>query len=179
MKTNLVEIGLCSAPHGIKGGFTFALYSGEDSVLDQGMSVYLYPKDARSSLPAEGKSFTIASITYGHKIIVYLEGIQDRNKVEAILPFTISINREDFPELEEDEFYIADLIQADVFDLKSGEKIGILRDVYDNGMQDIFVISTYDHGNIEVLNIPTFVHEIDVEEKRIVITIPEVLSERE
>lgn len=179
MTMDLIEIGSCTSAHGIKGAFTFFLYSGEDSVLDEEMTVVLFPRDSRSSLPTTGAEFEVEKITYGNKIIVYLKGINDRNIVEKMLPFTIKIERQVLPELEEGEFYIADLIGASVFELGGSDKIGILKDVYDNGMQDIFIISTYDHGNIEVINIPNFVHEIDVENKRLIITLPEVLSERE
>ncbi len=179
MTIDLIEIGFCSSAHGIKGGFTLNLYSGDDSVLQQGMTVRLFPHDHRSKLPAEGKDVVVTAITYGNKVIAFLDGITDRNIVDSYLPFSIKLDRACLPAPDEDEFYIIDLIDADVIDQSSGEKIGILKDIYDNGVQDIFVISTYDHGSIEVLNIPTFVHDIDVENKRVVITMPEVLSERE
>lgn len=179
MSLDLIEIGFCTQPHGIKGGFSFNLYSGDDSILDMEMSIRLVPRDQRSNLPAEGKDFVVSTITYGHKVIAYLEGVADRNQVEAMLPFTIYINRDLFPETEEDEYYLVDLIDADVYDQKSGEKIGILKDVYSNGMQDILVVASFDYGLLEILNIPGFVHEIDIDANRIVVSIPEVLSERE
>ncbi len=178
MSTDLVELGFCVKPHGIKGEFAFHLYNKDDSVLHKGSVITIFPKDRSSSVASEGQSIKIASIRFGNKVIARLDGVENRNSVEDLIPFTINISRDEFPDLDDDEFYIMDLIGVDVYDHRSGEKIGIIKKIYDNGMQDIFVVATYDHGAVEVLNIPPFVQLVDLDNNRVEVTLPEVISER-
>lgn len=178
MKTDLIELGFCVKPHGIRGEFAFHLYNQDSSVLSKGCSVTIFPKDRSSSVDPQGIDVRISSIRFGNKVIARLENVENRNQVEDMIPFTINISREVFPQLEEGEFYIADLIDADVYDHTSGEKIGIVKKVYDNGQQDIFEVATFEFGLVDILNIPPFVHLIDLENHRIEVTLPEVVSER-
>lgn len=171
MENKLIELGTCKKPHGIKGGFSFALYNAEDSVLEKGSEVTLFPLEKTSSVDSKGQKITISSISFGSKVTVYLEGINDRNVVEEMIPFSIWVERASLPILEEDEFYLQDLVGMEVFDHKSGNKMGFVSSHYDNGMQVIIVIT----GNkkIELPLVENFFPVIDTENKRIEINIPQ------
>ncbi|MCK5882056.1 MAG: 16S rRNA processing protein RimM [Bacteriovoracaceae bacterium] len=178
MTTDLVELGFCVKPHGIRGEFSFFLYNKDESVIKKGSTITIYPKEKGSTVDAQGQLVKVASIRVGNKVIARLENVENRNDVEAMIPFTIHIGRDEFPALEDEEYYISDMINAEVFDHQSGEKIGIVKNVYDNGFQDIFEIATSDFGLVDVLNIPNFVQLIDPESNRLEVTLPEVISER-
>jgi 16S rRNA processing protein RimM len=172
---DLVELGACRKPHGIKGGFHFHLYNTEESVLKEGIEVTLFPESAQSSIPEEGKKYSISKISFGNKIIAYLDDISDRNIVEDIIPFKIFVDRSIFPETKDGEFYVTDLIGADVFNCETGDKVGTLHDYYDNGQQIVFVIKTED----DMLDLPftkQFFPLVDIENKRIEILVPEVIE---
>ena len=171
MDDKLIDFGTCKKAHGIKGGFSFALHNVEDSVLEKGTQVILFPLDKSSSIDPSGLKTTIKSISFGNKVTVYLEGITDRNIVEEMIPFSISIDRNLFPNLSEDEFYIEDLVGLDVFDHSSGNKIGKVSAYYDNGAQTILVIT----GNkkIELPLIDNFFPVIDIEQGRIEMNLPQ------
>lgn len=170
-----VELGVCKSPHGVKGGFTFFLHNPEDSILKKGIEVLLFPLDRSSAIPKEGKTFKIAQISFGNKVIVYLEGITDRNDVEAMIPFSVQYPREAFPEVEDGEYYLVDLIGSLVFNHKNGEKVGMVDSFYENGLQLIAVIrgeETY-----ELPFIDAFFPVVDVTNKRIEMNVPEYLDE--
>ena len=157
-----IALGKCMKPHGIKGGFSFQMESGGDCILEKGMSVLLRPLDKRSALSHDGQVFEVANITKGHKVMAYLKGIENRNQAEEIIPFSISVHQAAFPLLDDDEFYWKDLKGLFVKDANTGEMIGKVTTVYDNGVQVVIGIS----GKIE-LDIPlieSFVPEINWEE---------------
>jgi len=171
MEKKLIELGTCKKPHGIKGGFSFALYNMEESILRDGIVITLLPLDKSSSVDPKGQKIAIKSISFGNKVTAYFDGINDRNLVEEMIPFSIWIERDMFPVLDEDEFYIEDLVGLEVFDSASGKKIGKVSSHYDNGMQTILVITG--DKKIELPLVENFFPVIDIENKRIEINIPQ------
>lgn len=88
----------------------------------------------------KGKTLPIRGIQV-HKKIIYLllERVTKRTTAEKILHEKIYVPKEYADPLEEDEFYIADLLGALVVD-SNGEKIGTLSDVKQSGPVDNFEI---------------------------------------
>ena len=64
--------------------------------------------------------------------------------------------------IDEDAFFIADIIGLDVIDLESGEKIGTLSDVLNLGASDLYEINTK-NGKKLIPAVPEFIKEIDLE----------------
>lgn len=175
MKDQFVEMGYCAKPHGIKGQFQFHLHNTEDSSLVEGLRLKLVPTNDRSTLRAGGEIFTLSKIQFGNKIIATLKEVDNRNQVEAMIPFTIFINREDFKELDEDEIYLSDLVGLLVKD-EQGNPVGEVLKFYDNGAQTVLVVSKKLGGTLELPFIDVFFPEVNLEEKFIVINDPGVLE---
>jgi 16S rRNA processing protein RimM len=170
----LVLLGVCGKPHGIKGGFHFNLENCDDSVLKKNSKVLLKPSSKQSSISPDGESFVIQSISFGHKVMVYLEGITDRNLVESMVPFEIYVDRSSFPEIDEDEFYISDLIGIDVFSQETGEKVGTVKNYYDNSVQTVLIIEGEE--SLELPFVDHFFPVVDIENNRIEVNIPKVIG---
>lgn len=172
----MIEFGYCERPHGVKGGLSLILHNGEESYLESKPSVLLIPREHRhkkSKLPAKGQKFNVKSITLGHKVILYLEGIESMNAAEEIIPFTLMVNEEELPEPDADELYIKDLFGLIVFDDDSLEQIGEVIEVYDNGVQLILSIKMTNNEIMDVPYIDHFVKGMNLEEKKIFIKKPE------
>ena len=174
-KSENIHIGHCTTPHGIRGEFSFVLYNSEDSVLVDGAIISLLPRAISSSIPQDGKEFKISKIKIGNKTIVSLEGIVDRSTVEAMVPFDIYYPRNNFPDIEDDEYYLNDLLGLEVFDFLTKENIGRVVDFYENGAQVILKIKT-DKKEIEILFIDQYVPSVNLELGRIEIIIPEIIE---
>lgn len=172
--SKLVELGYCGRPHGIKGGFSLVLYNPEDSVLSKGMSVVLVPSSENSSLDPKGELYEISNIQIGHKSILYLKGVDDRNSVEEIIPFKIFLSRDKFPALEQGEFYLSDLIGVEAFN-EAGKRVGEIVSMYDNGAQSVVVIETKNKDEIELPLVDSFFVEIDIENNKVIIRPPELI----
>lgn len=181
-----IELGSGVNTHGIKGGITLNLFNNDlkNSVLNYAneneISAYLIV----TKNPKLSKNYTIVKASLGNKPIIYLAGMNKLEDVEPLIPFRLFVNREDFPETDsDDEFYNVDLIGLPVF-ASSGEAIGKLDSIYENGPQSIFVILIEGNPKLEreygrTLEIPyveNFVKSIDVEARKIVIELPEYES---
>src|SRR5690554_1152385 len=138
-KDRLVHMGVCGKAHGIAGGFSLRLFNAQNTSLAKGAPVTLIPKDENSILAPEGESFKVKSVSTGGKGILYLEGIDDRNQVEAMIPFDLYMLRSDLPEPEEGEFYLEDLVGMRVVNSR-GEEVGEVENYYDNGAQSVLRI---------------------------------------
>lgn len=173
-KDDLIELGSCNRPFGIKGGFHFFLHNPQESILENNSIITLIPKDSSSNIDKEGADFKIKSIQFGNKTMCYLEGITDRNIVEAMIPFYIHYPRSKFPEVDENEFYLNDLIGVEVFNT-AGKKVGEVHSSYDNGAQTVLRIQT----KSEIFDLPfvdAFFPEVDVPNNRIVMNQPEMIE---
>jgi 16S rRNA processing protein RimM len=171
-KEDLIKLGFCAHPHGIKGEAEFRLINTEDSILDDGMKIYLYPSNEKSQLSHYGEEWKISKIRFGNKVIVTLEGIKDRTHLETILPFEIFLPREAFPAPDEGEVYLVDLIGMRVQD-PEGKLLGKLDSFDDNGMQYLFNVRM-DNGEMVTLPyVDAFFPEINMEEKFITMIPPE------
>lgn len=173
-KNELIELGTCNRPFGIKGGFHFFLHSGQETILKNKAEITLIPKDSGSSLAPEGETHIIKSIQIGNKAICYLENITDRNVVEAMIPFSIFYPRSKFPNASEGEFYLNDLIGIEVFN-EAGKRVGEVHSSYDNGAQTVLRIKT----SSDIIDLPfidNFFPEVDIENNRIVMVQPEIIE---
>lgn len=166
-----VELGFCHKVHGIKGAFTFTLYNTEDSVLKKGLNLFLTPKNNNSSLSKEGEVFKVDKVSFGNKVICYLSGVADRNRAEEIIPFTIEVERDSFPEASEDEVYLTDLIGFKVIN-ESGDDVGQVTGITTNGVQDILEVKGKAQ-KLDILFIDQFVLNIDLVKRNITIRTPE------
>ena len=173
-KEDLIKLAYVAHPHGIKGEAEIRLVNPDpnESVLDDDMKVFLFPSSAKSKIHPQGEEWLIQKIRFGNKVIAQFEGMKDRTHLESLIPFEIYLDRESFPETEGDEVYLVDLIDMDVVN-QEGEKIGKLESFSDNGMQYLFDIRM---NSGEVMTLPyvdAFFPEINMEEKHIVMIMPE------
>ena len=78
------------------------------------------------------------------------------------------MTREDAVPLEEDEFYIADVIDSEVFE-DNGNKLGTLVDVMQTGANDVFVVKMENDKEVLLPVIKDCVLDINVEEKKVIV----------
>src|SRR5690606_2411111 len=124
-KLKKIKMGFVAHPHGIKGEAELCLFNLEDSVLEEGMRVWLCPSNERSQIDPEGEQWTIAKLRLGNKVICQFEGVLDRTQLEAMIPFDLYLERDQFPDTDEGEVYLVDLVDLPVFS-PEGQELGKL-----------------------------------------------------
>lgn len=100
-------------------------------------------------------------------IILLLEGINTRNDSELFRNKMIEISENDELELEEDEYFIVDLIGCKVF--IEDELLGILQDIDNYGSKDIFTIKKSNGKFVRMPRLESNVKSIDIDAKIIVL----------
>lgn len=89
------------------------------------------------------------------------KGIDNINDVERYKRCPLYVKREDAVELEEDEYFIADMIGMKVI-TDEGEEFGTLKDVMETGANDVYVIERSDGGEVLVPAIKECILEVDI-----------------
>ncbi|WP_138206668.1 ribosome maturation factor RimM [Haloimpatiens lingqiaonensis] len=100
------------------------------------------------------------------KVILKVEGINSMDEAMKYRGKYIKINRKDAVPLEENTYFIADLVKCEVFDT-NGEKIGKVYEVVKTGSNDVYWIK----GEKEVLvpALKDIVKEVDIDNFKITI----------
>ena len=170
---DLIKLATVTRPHGIKGEAELNLLNEiEESILDEDMKVWLFPLSPKSKLNPKGEEWVIQKLRFGNKAICLFAGIKDRTHLETLLPFELFLPRDQFPEPDENEFYLIDLIDLPVFN-PEGVKVGKLESFSDNGQQYLFEVRLESGEKITLPYVEAFFPEVDVEAGRIVMIMPE------
>lgn len=132
--TQDICIGKIVGAHGVHGGVRVHVFSDDSETFLQ----YKKLKDS------QGRVFTAKKmrIQKGSVVIAQFEGITDRNMAEALRGVELFIGREQMPSLDEDEFYVNDLVGLKVQNL-DGKWIGTIKAVENHGAGDFLTIDTF------------------------------------
>ncbi|HXH75151.1 MAG TPA: ribosome maturation factor RimM [Bacteriovoracaceae bacterium] len=173
-KDELIRMGFVAHPHGLKGEAEIRLLNlnFDECVLEDGMEVTLFPTNEKSKLSTKGETWTLEKIRFGNKVLVVFKGMRDRTHLETLIPFEIYLDREQFPETDDDEVYLVDLVGMQVVS-PEGEELGKLESFSDNGMQYLFEVRLLDGSSLSLPYVDAFFPEIDTENKKIVMIMPE------
>lgn len=152
-------IGKVTTTHGIKG--ELKVYSLTDS-LDRFFEV-------ESIYLGESKLKVTVENAREHKGQVILK-LEEYNNINDVLMYKdeyIYINDEESKELEDDEFFINDIIGIEVFDMKNNY-IGKVESIMIGIGNDIYIIK---NGKKEYLipAVKEFIKDIDIEKQRMLI----------
>ena len=123
------------------------------------------------------REFEITGVR-GHQgdYIITFNGIGDRNAAEALRGTQFTIDMADRRELESGEWWPEDLDGCDVYSM-DGALVGVVASVIAGAAQDRIVVETPDGAKGEVPFVSELVPEVDVENRRIVVDLPEGLLE--
>ena len=101
-------------------------------------------------------------------VLIKFKGVDTVEQAEDLRNFYIQIERKDATPLEEGSYYIADLINLDVY-TDEGEKLGILEDIFNTGSNDVYVVKDLNGKQILLPGIEDVIKEIDLKEGKILV----------
>jgi len=162
MINEYLECGQITRAHGINGAMIINPYCDSYEVFAEIKTLYL--KDGGAYKPLKVKKCS----PYKNSAIVTVEGINTPEEVTKIRLTSVYAHRDDVPK-EDGDFFIVDLIGLAVIDASTGERYGTLKNVTNQGAQDLYVIERESKPDAYIPAIPEFVREISLE-KGILIT---------
>ena len=119
--------------------------------------------------------FRIQEVKYNkNMVLLKLEGIDDITEAEKYKNFYIKINREDAVELEEDSYFIVDIIGCEVY-TESQELLGKVIDVFPTGSNDVYTVKNSEGKEILLPAIEDVIKDVDIKNKKIIIHLLEGL----
>ena len=107
-------------------------------------------------------------------VLAKFKNIETVEQAELLRNAYLKIDRKDAIKLEEGQYFIADLLGLDVF-LDTGEKLGVLDDIFNNGSTDIYVVKNELGKQFLLPYIDEVIKNIDLENEKIIVHIIEGL----
>ena len=157
-----IEAGKITSPHSFKGEVKIQSWCDTPEFLTRFEIFYLDEKG--------GSFLTVEKIRPANNLLIAsFKEIKSEEEAFKYKNRTLYINKRD-ANLEEGTFFIDDMIGLPVFDFNTGEKYGILSDIFNNGANDIYVVKTEiiekNNKNKEVLipNVPAFVKKVSLDD---------------
>jgi len=167
---NFLQVGVIASTHGIKG--EVKVFPTTDDV-----KRYTQLKKVILDTGKEKIDLEISQVRFFKQYaIVKFKGIDDINDVEKYKKASLLIPREEAVPLEEDEYFIADLIGLKAIS-DEGEDLGTLTDVLQTGANDVYVIQSLEGKELLVPAIGQCVLKIDLEEKMMTLHLLDGLRE--
>lgn len=119
--------------------------------------------------------YEIEQVKY-HKQMVMLKfkGIEDINQAEKLRNLYLKINRKDAVKLPKDSYFIVDLLGLEVYTVEN-ELLGTVNDIFPTGSNDVYVVKDELGKQILIPALKTVIKNIDIENKKIIVELPEGL----
>lgn len=154
---DLFKVGVITQTHGLKG--EVKVFPTTDDPMR-----YKSLKDVIVDTGKEKIDMEISSVRFQKNlVIVKFKGIDDINDVEKYKKSEIYVTRENAVPLEENEYYIADLIGLKVYS-DEDEELGQIKDVLQTGANDVYIIRKAGAEDLLIPAIKDCIKEVNIEE---------------
>jgi 16S rRNA processing protein RimM len=157
-----IELGVIAKPHGVRGELRIHVYNPESTLLEELAEVFLVGDEGEEPSLVE-----IEGTRQGTKMLLMrLAGVGSKEDADALRGYTLCVPREALPELEEGEYYHADLIGLQAFE---GEQpLGDVLDVVDYPSAECLKIAR-PGGYIEVPMLDRWLDRVDLDGGRVLL----------
>ncbi len=148
-----LECGKIINTHGVRGAVKIESWCDTPDVVCSLEKMYYKKNDEYLPLKVEKASI--------HKgcALVYFEGVDTMEKAQLMKNRVVYADRDDI-EIGDDRVFVADIIGLDVFDERSGNKLGVLTDLIESPASDIFCVKT-ENKEVLVPAVDEFIGHID------------------
>ena len=154
----LLRVGVISSTHGVRG--EVKVYPTTDDVnrFKKLKKVVLDTDREYIDLEISGVKF------FKNMVILKFKGIDNINDIEKYKGKDLLVHREDAVALEDNENYVADLIDLKVV-TDDGKVLGYLTEVMETGANDVYVVETETGEELLLPAIRDCILDVDLEEE--------------
>lgn len=160
MRKEFIESGKIVGTHGIRGMVRIQPWCDSCEFLCNFKKLYI------NALGTECINITSAK-PHGNVVIAAIKGIDTIEKAEALRGKVVYINRKD-ANLEDDRYFIQDIIGCKVFDADTNKLLGEISDVSATGANDVWHIKNGDKEYL-IPCIDEVVISVDIDSDKVVI----------
>lgn len=153
---DLLQIGVITTTHGVRGEVKVFPTTDDPKRFKKLKQVILDTGKEQIELEVVGARF------FKNLVILKFKGIDNINDVEQYRQKSLYVTRENAVPLEENEYFIADLIGLKVVS-DEGEELGELSDVLQTGANDVYVVSKENTPDLLIPAIRDCIKQVDIE----------------
>ena len=158
MREEFLRVGVITTTHGLKGEVKVFPTTDDPARFLDLERVFLDTGKEKKELRVSAVRF------FKNLVIVKFDGLDRIEDVERWRGKGLYVAREDAVELEEGEYFIADLIGTEVY-TKDG-KLGELKDVLQTGANDVYIVDSPQYGEVLIPAIRECILSVDTENNR-------------
>ena len=156
-----LQVGVISSTHGIRGEVKVFPTTDDPVRFKKLKKVLLDTGNERLELEIQSVKF------FKQFVILKFRGFDSINDIEKYKGKSLLVPRKEAVELEENEYYIADLIGMEVF--TEDGRFGVVKDVMETGANEVYIVDSDDHGEVLIPAIRQCVLDVNVEEKKMLV----------
>ena len=159
---DLLKVGVITTTHGVRG--EVKVYPTTDEP-ERFLDLEYVLLDTGKEL----RRLDIKNVRFFKKLVILkFDGIDNINDIEKYKRCSLYVTREHAVALEEDEYFIADMIGMEVC-TEDGNIFGTLKDVIETGANDVYVIENAEHGEVLVPAIKECIRSVYIEKGQMMI----------
>ena len=158
----LLRVGVITTTHGIRGEVKVFPTTDDIHRFDDLDEVILQNKREQLTLHVEHVKY------FKNIVIVKFKEYNNINDVEMFRKCDLFVTRENAVPLEECEFFICDIIGAQVKNEEDGNVIGKVKDVLETGANLVFLIESNEGKELLFPSIPECIKKVDVEKMEVI-----------
>ena len=159
---DMLHVGVITQTHGVRG--EVKVFPTTDDVNRFKKLKQVILDTGKETMPLEIQSVKF----FKQFVILKFKGIDNINDIEKYKRCSLYVTREHAVALEEDEYFIADMIGMEVC-TEDGNIFGTLKDVIETGANDVYVIENAEHGEVLVPAIKECIRSVDIEKGQMMI----------
>ena len=158
----LLRVGVITTTHGIRGEVKVFPTTDDIHRFDDLDEVILQNKREQLTLHVEHVKY------FKNIVIVKFKEYNNINDVEMFRKCDLFVTRENAVPLEEGEYFICDIIGAQVKNEEDGNVIGKVKDVLETGANLVFSIESNEGKELLFPSIPECIKKVDVEKREVI-----------
>ena len=161
-KNDYLQVGVITSTHGIRGEVKVFPTTDDPNRFKSLKKLVLDTGKTYLPLEIEGVKF------FKQFVILKFKGIDNINDIEKYKKMPLLVSREDAVELEEDEYFMADMIGMEVI-TEDGKRFGELKDIMETGANDVYIVESDVHGEVLIPAIKECILDVDIENDKMTI----------
>lgn len=159
---DLFQVGVISSTHGVYGEVKVFPTTDDPKRFRRLKSVIAKKDKKECVLEIENVKF------FKQMVILKFKGIDTLDDVAHLRQYTLHVTRENAVRLKKDEYFIADLIDMQVYD-EEDQLLGTLTDVLTTGANDVYEIKMTDGRELLLPAIKQCILNVDMEQGKMTV----------
>lgn len=159
---DLLQIGIITSTHGIRGEVKVFPTTDDNARFKNLKECYLEYKNEQLPVKVQRVKF------FKNMVIVKFQGIDNINDVEIYKNCRLLVDREHAVALEEDEFFMADLVGLKV-EKEDGTPLGILTEIIPTGSNDVYVVRNEENKEWLFPALKECILQVDIDNEKMVV----------